>query len=533
MSKGSDKIKKSVKDIAQRANTEAKHLAYEAAEVAKHAAQNVGGMGRGTRRYVGRLSTLRSLGFFFREKRWFFISMIVGAIIINMPQVSGLSADGQIVMAMSVMAVILFVTEPIPLPTVALLIIVGQVMLLGTDSTTVAKSLMSDSVLFIMGSLMLAVAVVKQKLDKRIAFLIVKVTGTKTANIAVGISVVSGVLASVIGEHTVAAMMLPVAITLITLTSDDPKAVRNLAAVLLFSISYGCSVAGIGTPSGGARNAIMIGYWKEFFFDPTNPETRKYIIDYLTWIMYCYPVFLAQLPFVTMILLYTFKPEYSNLSRAVVKLRQQIVEEGPMKQGDWVAIAVFFLTFIGWVMFSDTIGLGTVAIAGAAAFLIIGLVHWNDVNNGVNWGVVLLYAAAISLGVQMKDTGAASWIATSFKDMLTPIGVDQGIPLWVAISALTTAVTNTMSNGAAVAVLGPIVLQLAQSAGESPIIIGFITAVSSAFAYLTVIGTPACTIVYSSGYLKTTDFLLVGIRMVAMSTIVLMLFASLYWPLLA
>ena len=176
-------------------------------------------------------------------------------------------------MAMSVMAVILFVTEPIPLPTVALLIIVGQVMLLGTDSTTVAKSLMSDSVLFIMGSLMLAVAVVKQKLDKRIAFLIVKVTGTKTANIAVGISVVSGVLASVIGEHTVAAMMLPVAITLITLTSDDPKAVRNLAAVLLFSISYGCSVAGIGTPSGGARNAIMIGYWKEFFFDPTNAET--------------------------------------------------------------------------------------------------------------------------------------------------------------------------------------------------------------------------------------------------------------------
>ena len=204
-----------------------------------------------------------------------------------------------------------------------------------------------------------------------------------------------------------------------------------------------------------------------------------------------------------------------------------------MKQGDWVAILVFFLTFLGWIMFSDTIGLGTVAIAGAAAFLIIGLVHWNDVNNGVNWGVVLLYAAAISLGVQMKDTGAASWIATSFKDMLTPIGVDQGIPLWIALSALTTAVTNTMSNGAAVAVLGPIVLQLAQSAGESPIILGFITAVSSAFAYLTVIGTPACTIVYSSGYLKTTDFLLVGIRMVFMSTIVLMLFAALYWPLLA
>ena len=168
---------------------------------------------------------------------------------------------------MAIVATILFITEPIPLPSVALLIIVAQVILLGIDSTTVAKSLMNDSVLFIMGSLMLAVCVVKQKLDKRIAWYIVRMTGTKTVNVCFGISAVSGVLASFIGEHTVAAMMLPVGITLISLTSDDPKRVRNLAVVLLFSISYGCSVAGIATPSGGARNAIMIGYWKEFFFD--------------------------------------------------------------------------------------------------------------------------------------------------------------------------------------------------------------------------------------------------------------------------
>jgi len=163
---------------------------------------------------------------------------------------------------------------------VALLIVGGQILLLGIDSTTVAKSLMTDSVLFIMGSLMLAVAIVKQRLHRRIAWLIVRVTGTKTSRICFGISVVSGLLASLIGEHTVAAMMLPVGVTLIQLTSDDPKKVRNLAAVLLFSICYGCSIAGIGTPSGGARNAIMIGYWKEFFYQPGNPETYKFLVDY-------------------------------------------------------------------------------------------------------------------------------------------------------------------------------------------------------------------------------------------------------------
>jgi len=470
--------------------------------------------------------------YYFWEKRWFYFAIAIGFAMMTMPQPDGLTREGQIVLTMSVIATILFITEPVPLPTVALMIIVGQVLLLGLDSTTVAKTLMTDSVLFIMGSLMLAVAVIKQRLDRRIAWLIVRVTGTKTSRICLGISVVSGILASFVGEHTVAAMMLPVGITLITLTSDDPKKVRGLAAVLLFSIAYGCSVAGIGTPSGGARNAIMIGYWKEFFFDPTNPETRKFLIDYVTWMTYAYPVFLIQLPLVTAILLWTFKPEYRNLSRAVVKLRQQIVVEGPMKPRDWLAILIFALVLVGWILQSREYGMGTIAVTGAAVFLIAGLVKWEDINSGVNWGVVLLYAAAISLGVQMKDTGAAQWIAEIFLVALAPIGADVGVGLWVAVSSLTTMVTNTMSNGAAVAVLGPIVLNLATVAGESPIVIGFITAVSSAFAYLTVVGTPACTIVYASGYLKTTDFLIVGWRMVIMSMTLMLLSAYLYWPLL-
>ncbi|MDP6175888.1 MAG: SLC13 family permease, partial [Rhodospirillales bacterium] len=355
--------------------------------------------------------------------------------------------------AMLVMATIMFVTEPIPLPAVALLIILGQIFLLGLDSSVVAKTLWNDSVLFIMGSLMLAVAVVKQKLDKRIAWLIVRITGTRTSRVCFGISVVSGVLASFVGEHTVAAMMLPVGITLVSLTSDDPRKVRNLAAVILLSIAYGCSVAGIGTPSGGARNAIMIGYWREFFFDPGNPETNKFLVDYLRWMLFAYPMFLVQVPFVTLILLYTFRPEYRDLSRAVVKLRALVEAEGPMKAGDWASIFIFFCVLLGWILASDKVGMGTIALLGAAAFLIAGLVRWEDINQGVNWGVILLYGAAISLGVEMKDTGAAEWVAQSFIGTLEPLGVHDGFGLWAAVSVLTTVVTNTMSNGAAVAVL--------------------------------------------------------------------------------
>lgn len=475
---------------------------------------------------------IRGLAFFLSEKRWLFFAFLVGVIGLLLPTPGGLSHDGHIVLVVTIVAVILFISEPVPLPAVALMIVVAQVTMLQTDSSVVARSLMNDSVLFIMGSLMLAVAIVKQRLDKRIAYFVVRMTGPNTIKVSMGLIIVSGLLASIIGEHTVAAMMLPVALTLITLVSNDRAEVRGLAAVLLLSIAYGCSIASIGTPSGGARNAIMVGYWKEFFYDPLNPETHKYLISYVRWAAYCYPLFLAQAPIVAFILLQTFKPAQKDISRAIVRLRIQIENQGPMRARDGVAIFGFLLTLIGWIFFSDAYGLGTIAIAGAIFYLLVGLVSWKDINNGVNWGVVLLYAAAISLGVQMKDTGAAQWVADSILQVLADLNIDHGWPIWLTVSALTTFVTNTMSNGAAVAVLGPITLNLADMAGESPIRMGFITAVSSAFAYLTVVGTPAATIVYSSGYLKTRDFLTAGSRMALASTLVLMVGAGLYWPLI-
>ncbi len=467
------------------------------------------------------------------KRRWFIVSMILGFALMSAPTPAGLTHEGQIVLVMSLMATIMFITEPVPLPSVALMIIIGEVVLLGQDSTKVAKSLMTDSVLFIMGSLMLAVAVVKQKLDKRIALAIVRVTGTSVFWIAFGITAVCGVLASFIGEHTVAAMMLPVGVTLISLTSTDAAKVKNLAAVLLLSISYGCAIAGIGTPSGGARNAIMIGYWKDFFFDPANPETRRYIVDYLTWMLYAYPMFLIQLPIVTALLFWTFKPEYRDLSRAVARLRTQVMMDGPLGPKGWTSIFLFLITIAGWISLSEQLGLGIVAIGGAVLFLLAGLVRWEDINSGVNWGVVLLYAAAISLGLEMKETGAAEWVARTFISALEPFGLAEGAGLSVAVTLLTTIVTNTMTAGAAVAVLGPIVLKSASVSGADPLTIGFVTAISSAFAYITAAAHPAFTIIYASGYLKASDFFRSGVRMTVVSVLLILAMATFYWPLIA
>ena len=467
------------------------------------------------------------------RRRWFIITMIVGFALMAAPTPAGLTHNGQIVLVMSLMATMLFISEAVPLPTVPLLIIVGEVVLLKVDATKVAQSLMTDSVLFIMGSLMLAVAIVRQRLDKRIAWWIVRMTGTNVYWNSFGITAVCGIIAAFIGEHTVAAMMLPVGVTLITLTSNDPRKVHNLAAVILFSISYGCSIAGVATPSGGARNAIIISYWKDFFYDPLDPATRRFLMDYVTWIIYAFPMFLLRLPIVAALLIFTFKPEVTDMSRAIARLRTQVSMQGPMRASDWLTILIFLCTILGWITLSNSLGLGVIAIGGAAAFLVFGLVRWEDINSGVNWGVVLLYAAAISLGVEMKETGAAEWIAGSVFHVMEAVGAGSALGFNTVIALLTIGVSNTMTAGAAVAVLAPVVLKTAVAAHEDPISAGFITAISSAFGYLTPAAQPAFTIIYASGFLKGSDFFKIGIRMMALSVVVLLAMSVLYWPFLA
>jgi len=430
---------------------------------------------------------------------------------------------GMRVLAITVMAVIFFVTEPIPLPTVALLIAVFQVIFGIGGPTAVARTFASDSVFFIMGALMISVAIVKQRIDRWIALWLFRVTGPRVGAVTLGMVAVSAILSSFIGTYTMAAIMLPVALTIASLAQEDQPRVRNLTVLLLLAIAYGCAIGTPGTPSGGARNAIMLDYWQRLF---------NLKVSYSAWIIHAYPLVLLQIPVVAGALLWTIKPEVEDLGAVIARLRAAMAEEEGFGSRDWQVMGIFLLTLLGWITIGGRIGLGTVALAGAALYLIFGLVTWEDLNGGVNWGVILLYAATISLGYQMKETGAAGWIAQHLLGALRPLGLAHGLPLLLAISLFTVLISNSMSSGAAVAALGPITLHMAAISGGSLIGTGFVTVISSTFAYLTVIAAPATTIVYASGHLMPRDLLRAGYKMALASVIILMGFVTLYWPLI-
>ena len=462
----------------------------------------------------------RNILFWVQQKRWLIIIALLGLVMYQLPYPDGISPAGYRTLILSIIVISLIITEPIPLPAVALLIAVLEVAFHIAPATEVAKTYMNDSVFFIMGSLMMAVAIVHQGLDTRLALGIIQLTGNKVKNIVLGFTCISALLSSFIGEHTVVAMMLPVGLSLVRNCGKN-KSIPNLTALILFSIAYGSTVGSIGTPSGGARNAIMLEYWRAI----TNSGLT---LTYFQWIIMAYPMVIIGMLSTTFLLQLAFKPEFNQMDTAIRRLKIQVAHKGKITGNEFLTILIFVIVFLCWIFLNEKYGLGIIAIGGAFLYMATGLVEWKQVSQNTNWGVILLFAGAISLGVQMKNTGTALWIGNSLMSLFSPL-IDQFTMIpYILNIFLTMLLSNIMSSSGTVAVLGPITLSM----GGDPAYMGMTTAISSAFGYFSAIAAPACMIIYSSGLVKMTDFLKAGWRMAIMSTITLLLLYKFYWPLI-
>ncbi|MBT8341448.1 MAG: DASS family sodium-coupled anion symporter [Desulfatitalea sp.] len=440
----------------------------------------------------------------------------------------------QVAIAMVVFVVFCFLTECIPLPGVAFCIGLILVFTGVVGRQEVAMLYWDDAVWFIMGSLMFAAAFVKTGVDKRVCLAIFKRLAVPNVRwITLIFFIVIAPLASFISDHALAAMFLPIGILLYqnSLSGEIPED-TELAKMLMITIAMACNIGGFGAPSGGARNVIMMTYLNDMF---------GIDIGYFQWVSYGMPFVLCMVPITWLVTTWRFKPRVVSLAPAMIQLEREINKMGPWSRQQIVAVIIFAVMVFGWFTekaFYDMgllpirLGIGVIAIAGAVAYLLTGVVNWRDYQQKVDWGVVWLYAGAIIFGRTLDSTGAAYWMARSAIEGLARIGMDSGIPLLMANNALTAAITNLMADGPAAAAVGPVSLNMAGLAHPGTTFLPFIamgTACASSFAYCLIIGTPPNAIVYASGYLSPKDFLRVGLIMWIVANLFLMALTVGYW----
>ena len=448
--------------------------------------------------------------------------VVLFIILLALPNPDGLSWEGQKALALFVFIVYLWITETFPLPVTAFMAGVGLLVMgvyTGDGKTVDAFApYASDAVFMVLGSLIMAQGLVSSGGDKLLASGLMNRFATSTFGLLGGIILISALMSAVIPGHAVAAFMLPVVYSLIIATNIKDS--RGETVAMIIAIAMGCEVGSLATPSGGARNAIAIGYLQEL---PTYGQQ----ITYLEWVVLALPLTLILIPVAFLILLVAFK----------VKNRPLEVEPLPtddsMGLRPYLGLMILVATIIMFLTLSDRLSLGTVAMIGGILMFIFGLLRWDVARGELRWGVIFIYGAALTMGAALTNTGAAFWLADKAIGGLGLIGIFLLLTLVVVVASI---FTNIMSDAAAVALLLPVVVPMAIIVGaddaqktEYAFYTTMATALASGFAYITVFGTPPNTIVHASGKVTAKDFLKAGLPMWFASIVIMLVMVNTYW----
>ena len=423
-------------------------------------------------------------------------------------------------------------TEALPLGATDILVGVLMYLFCILPPNNIAKAYMKDAVFFIFGILAVAVGVAKTGLDKRIGLILL--SRIKSARAFAFIFLPSlAICAGFLSEHALVALLIPVLMGVYKVSCKmyGVEKDRALALFLLLGVCFAANHGGPGSPAAGGRNAIMVGYLMEYGRPISFSEWLKFGMPFV-------PVMAVVVgAYMYIVCKMRFKVKDINPSKVVKAEAARLPRFG----GKEAAMAVILVLLIaGWIILGEEYGLGGPTLFAVVAMFLCRIVDWDDIQSGVAFDVVGLYAAACAMGVGLKFTGGALWLANAFVGLL-PDFLAHGDKLAIGVSLLTGIMTNFMSDGATVAALGPIVLPMATLANVHVWKVGLACAFSSSFANFLVVGTPNNAIAFAMGrdpetgerLLDVFDFVKYGLPVTILAWLVLWFWTVFgYWQFL-
>ena len=431
------------------------------------------------------------------------------------------------------LAAFLWGTESLPIGATDILVGVLLYLFAILPINDISRAYMTDAVFFIFGILAVAVGVAKTGLDKRIGLILLSRIKSAKAFAFVFMPMLA-IAASFLSEHALVALLIPVLMGIykVTCKMHGVKKDRALAIFLLLGVCFAANHGGPGSPAAGGRNAIMVGYLADYGMP----------ITFLEWMKTGMP-FVPIMSWVIGLFMYLrLKPKFLVKDVNPSEVVKREVQDMPKFGGQELAMAVILVLLVAaWIIIGEHAGLGGPTLYAVMAMFLFRILRWDDIQNGVAFDVVGLYAAACAMGVALKFTGGALWLASSFVSVL-PDFLTKGDGLVIGVSLLTGVMTNFMSDGATVAALGPIVLPMATLANVSVWKVGLITSFSSSFANFLVVGTPNNAICFGMGkdpetgerLLDVMDFVKYGLPVTILAWLVLWFWTVFgYWKLMS
>jgi len=467
-----------------------------------------------------------------KEKIGLFLGPLVFLIILNFLQSDGLSEQATAVLAVTSWIAIWWITEAIPIEATALLPIILFPLFgaLGLKETGAAYG--HKFIFLFVGGFILAIAIEKWNLHKRIALHIIRIVGTSLINIMLGFMLSTALLSMWISNTATTVMMLPIGMAVISqVNGGNIRQDTQFGKALMLSIAYSASIGGMATLIGTPPNLILAGVVSELY---------GIEISFLQWFQFGLPVSIVLL-FVCWVYLGFFAFSLKGLEMPGGKkvIETQIKELGKMSKEEKSVAIIFILTAIAWICRSfllsefipaidDTI---IALIAGIAMFVVPsqrkgeGLLKWEDAVQ-LPWGVLLLFGGGIALAIGFDTSGLAEWIG----NQLTAL---NGAPLFILVLIIVASVnflTEITSNLATTTILLPVLAALAVVNDVHPYLLLVAATVAASCAFMLPVATPPNALVFGSGYVKMSDMIRTGIWLNLLSIILLTLIVYFLLP---
>ncbi|MDZ7773279.1 MAG: DASS family sodium-coupled anion symporter [Balneolaceae bacterium] len=442
-----------------------------------------------------------------RQKLGFFGGLALFVLMLWLPAPEGLSQAGWEAAATGALMASWWISEAIPIPVTALVPVVAFP-LLGVVSVADAASPYANPLIFLfLGGFVIAVAMQKWELHRRIALNIVSMVGVKPHAILIGFMLSAAFLSMWVSNTATALMMLPIGLSVLELADRQAPGGRsesNFALVLMLIIAYACNIGGMGTIIGTPPNALLAGYMLENY----GVE-----IGFARWMSVGLPLVAVSLPLMYLLLTRVIYPiRLEVLPGGGELIRSQLEEIGDMNRAEMRVAAVFAGTAALWVfrpLLEDLLpGLTDAGIAmGAAVLLFIlpagvgesgsggrqPLLSWKDTNM-IPWGVLILFGGGLSLAAAISSTGLAEWIGQGVK-------VLDAWPLLLLVGGVVVTIvflTELTSNTATTAAFLPIMGSVAVGIGQNPLLLVVPVALAASSAFMLPVATPPNAIVYGS-----------------------------------
>ena len=445
------------------------------------------------------------------------VTLVILILVSLLPCPEGLSREGFKALGIFFSAIVLWITAALPLSVTGLLIFV-LLPLLGVMESDHAFALFGNrAVFFILGAFILAGAMLKTGLSRRLSLIFISRFDSSPRKLLVGILVTCALMAFLMPAHAVAAIMFPV-VTVIASSLDLEPGESQYGILLYLSMAWGAIIGGVATLLGGARNPLAIGLLSEYY---------GISISFFQWMVAAVPITAVMLVLAAIVLFFFFRIDVEDVAPARRVLAEQLREAGPMSREEHQVAALMVATILAWILFSEELGLAGIALLSAVTLFMLRTIEWTDVESYVNWGVILMYGGAISIGSALVETRAAYWLSELVLSNITLSPI-----LFLALASLLAKfLTEGISNAACVSILLPILFEVGELYHINPIATVLIVAIPSGLAFALPMGTPPNAIAYSSGYYEIRDILVPALILNIVSWILFIALAMVYWPL--